>query len=77
MTPFILKLDEFGDILEFAKGYVTKHIEWKWTISDADLVELNDADIKISSRNETPKKEADPPSSIWRKMIGYKTLIFR
>lgn len=38
------------------------------------MVDFNDADLSICARKKTPNKENEAPSSIWKKMIGYKSI---
>ena len=75
MTFEILTLEEFGDIVEYVKKFV-ENCDWSLVLKEADLVEFNDADYQICTKGQTPSKQLDPPTSIWKKMIGYRS-IFR
>jgi hypothetical protein len=76
MGTEILKLNEFGDIAEYVKDYVSDYVDWQRTLLDSDLVELNEADLQICRREETPRKEPEAPNSIWKKMIDYRSIPF-
>ena len=43
MSPSILKLEEFGDIVEYVSNYI-KECDWVTTLRDAESVEFNDGD---------------------------------
>jgi len=36
MTIFLVKIDDFGDIIEFVKKYVNNKTDWKTTLFEAE-----------------------------------------
>ena len=56
MTLFIIKIDDFGDIIEFAKWFVQKKTDWKTTLADAEKISITEEDVKLCMDEKTPSK---------------------
>ena len=45
MKDWLLQQDEYSDLIQTAKNYITEDAVWQTLIRDSDTVELNDADL--------------------------------
>lgn len=68
MTIFLIKIDDFGDIIEFVKNYVNHKTDWSNTLSEAERISISEEDMKLCWEEATPTKPEKTQDSLWKKL---------